>query len=178
MKFEELKKVFESDLRLSIEGSNGLTVFSKETSKFENWLHIEAAGALSKGMTGKKKVIPEAVVNVSGKDVEVDLLVENEWAIDLRVIGGDEKIAGTDTVKALKEDIANLKAIKKGYSEKNIKMNTAVAYFVIPSEDKAYRYENMLSEAFGTNSAAFIEDKKCFYLNDNSVKGAIYLREV
>ncbi len=178
MKFEELKHVIESDLRLSIERSNGLTVFSKESSAFENWLHVEAAGALSKGISGKSRIVPEAVINVSGKDVEVDLLVENEWAIELRVIGENEKIAGAQTVKTLKEDIEKLKAIKKGYSEKNIKLNTAVACFVLPSEDKAYIHENMLSEAFGTDNAVFFEDKKSFYLNDNSVKGAIYLREV
>jgi hypothetical protein len=178
MKFEELKRVFESDLRLSIERSNGLTVFSKESSAFENWLHVEAAGALAKGISGKSRIVPEAVINVSGKDVEVDILVENEWAIDLRVIGKNEKIAGARTVKSFKDDIEKLKAIKKGYSEKNIKINTAVAYFVLPAEDKAYIHENMLSEAFGTDNAAFIENKKSFFLNDNSVKGAIYLKEV
>ena len=57
-------------------------------------------------------------------------------------------------------------------------MNTAVAFFVLPAEEKAYIHENMLSEAFGADNAAFIEDKKNFYLNDNSVKGSIYLREV
>lgn len=178
MKFEELKKVIEGDLRLSIEKSNGLTVLSKGSSRFENWLHIEAAGALAKGVAGRKKVVSEAVLNVSGRDVEVDLLVENEWAIELRVIGEEEKRAGAETVKALKADIEKLKAIKKGYSEKNINMNTAVAYFVLPSDSRAYAHENMLSEAFGTDNSAFIEDKKSFFLNDNSVKGAIYLREV
>jgi len=178
MKFDELKRVIESDLRMSIERSNGLTVFSKESSAFENWLHVEAAGVLAKGVSGKNRVVPEAIVNVSGKDVEVDLLVGNEWAIDLKVIGENEKIAGAKTVKALKDDIEKLKAIKKGYSEKNIKLNTAVAFFVLPAEEKAYILENLLSEALGTDNAAFSEDKKCFFLNDNSVKGAIYLREV
>lgn len=178
MKFEELKKVIENDLRLSIERSNGLTVFSRESSAFENWLHVEAAGALAKGLSCKKTIVPEAVVNVSGKEVEVDLLVGNEWAIELKVIGLNEKIAGAETIKALKADIEKLKAVKKGFSEKNINMNTAVAYFVLPSEEKSHIHENMLSEAFGTDDAAFIEDRKSFFLNDNSVKGAIYLREV
>jgi len=178
MKFEELKHVIESDLRLSIERSNGLTVFSKESSAFENWLHVEAAGALAREISGRKKIIPEAVVNVNGKEIEVDLLVENEWAIELRVIGENEKLASVETVKALKEDIEKLKSVKKGYSDKNIKMNTAVAYFVLPAEEKAYVHENIISEAFGTDNAAFIEDKKNFYLNDNSIKGAIYLREI
>jgi hypothetical protein len=178
MKFEELKRVIESDLRLSIERSNGLTVFSKESSAFESWLHVEAAGALAKGLSGKNRVVPEAVVNVGGEEVEVDLLVENEWAIELRVIGENEKVAGAETVKALKGDIEKLRAVKKRYSEKNINMNTAVAFFVLPAEEKAYIHENMLSEAFGADNAAFIEDKKNFFLNDNSVKGTIYLREV
>lgn len=178
MKFEELRTVIERDLRLSIEGSNGLTVFPKESSKLENWLQIEAAGALAKEIGGRGRIIPEAVVNVSGRNLEVDILVENEWAIDLEVIGESEKSAASETVKALKSDIEKLKAIKKGYSEKNINMNTAVAYFVLPSDNKAYIHENILSEVFGTDSAEFIEDKKCFCLNDNSAKGTIYLREV
>jgi hypothetical protein len=57
-------------------------------------------------------------------------------------------------------------------------MNTAVAYFVLPSEEKSHIHENMLSEAFGTDDAAFLKIEKVFSLNDNSVKGAIYLREV
>lgn len=178
MKFEELKKVIEGDLRMSIEKSGGLTVFPKESARFQDWLHIEAAGALAKGVAGRKKVVPEAVVNVNGRDMEVDLLVENEWAIELRVIGEKEKAAGAETVKSLRADIEKLRAIKKIYSDKDISMNAAVAYFVLPADNKAHVHENMLSEAFGTESAAFIEDKKSFFLNDNSAKGAIYLREV
>ncbi len=178
MKFEELKSVIERELRMSIEGSNGIAVFSKESSKLENWLHIEAAGALAKELGGKGRIVPEAVINVSGRNIEVDILVENEWAIELEVIGEKEKSTASDTVKALKGDIEKLKAIKKGYSEKNIKMNTAVAYFVLPSDNKAYIHENILSEVFGTDSASFLEDKKSFCLNDNSAKGTIYLREV
>ncbi|HOP64352.1 MAG TPA: hypothetical protein PK906_13305 [Spirochaetota bacterium] len=178
MKFEELKRVIESDLRLSIESSNGLPVFTKDSSKIESWLQIEAAGVLAKGFTGKKKIIPEAVVKVGGEDVEVDILVENEWAIELKVISNNESASNPDTVRSIREDIEKLKILKKDYSEKNIHLNTAVACFVLPDDNRAYIHENLLSEAFGSIDSEFLEGKKNFYLNDNSVKGSIYLKEI
>ena len=35
MDFKKLKNVIDKDLKVKIEGSNGLAVFSKESSKFE-----------------------------------------------------------------------------------------------------------------------------------------------
>ena len=176
MKFEELKKAISDDLRLSIEGSKGLAVYAKKSSKFENWLQVEAAGVLSKSIN-KKPVVPEAVLNVNGKEIDVDLLVGDEWAIELKVIGEEEKKNYQETVRAIKEDIEKLKELKAITQGK--KINTAMACVIFPVEkEKAYIHENIMAEVLQTNEASVVEDRQFFYFHDNSLLGAIYAKEV
>ena len=181
MDFKKLKKVIEKDVRLKLEASAGVTLFSNGSEKFENWLQVELADALAREEGTRKKIIPEALVKIGGSEYQVDLLMENEWAIEVKVLNEeDKKKASSETIESLKNDILKLREIKKGYSEKNIAMNTAVAYFVVPAgyENNYAIPEKILSGAFGTDDSAFAEEKRTFFFNDNSKKGAIYVREV
>jgi len=176
MKFEELKKAISDDLRLSIEGSKGLAVYAKKSSKFENWLQVEAAGVLAKSLH-KKPIIPEATLNVNGKEIEVDLLVGEEWAVELKVIGNEEKKNYEKTVSAIKKDIEKLKELKNITQGK--KLNTAMACVIFPIEkEKAYIHENIMAKVLETDEAAVIEDRQFFYFHDNSLLGAIYVKEI
>ena len=147
----------------------------------KNWLQVELAGAIAKETYNRKKIIPEAQVKLNEKEYALDLLVEDEWAIELKVI--NENDSGTDTaltVKSMKEDIAKLKAVKKNYSDRNIKMNTAYACVVFPynGDSTKNRHEQIISEMLEAKNSDIVEKKTDFYFNDNSIKGTIYLAEV
>ena len=120
MRFDKVKRAIFTDLKTSIEGNDGLSIFACERAKFEGWLKVELCNILSRH---SDQITPEK----SLVDVTFD-----DWLIELKTINTNYRYSNvvrktkpiTNNVEGVVKDIKKLR--KRKYK------NKAVLFVVFP----------------------------------------------
>ncbi len=173
--FEQLQQVVFTEIKEKLENHEGLTIFANERAKFEGWLKVELVRTLKASKEYKLEVLPEQS-NPKGKSkkYKIDVIIEDEWGIQLKTINTNYRFEGVKKVKTpitkniddLLDDIDKLR--KSKYN------NKAILFVVFPLDlEKNKKYWNKHVDKIENRGVKLFPKK--FKFNDSNIPGVIYL---
>ncbi len=121
------KEKFLRKIKNKIRKEKGLKFFLQNRAKFEGWLKTILCGILAS--YGYKNIIPE-------KD-RIDIVVEDEWAIELKVIITNYNLGNNQKRKPLTKNINSILKDIQSLKQINYKYKT-ILFVVYPLINKKY----------------------------------------